>query len=69
MVSKLVRAVTQIKVSIMFYYPQDFAMIVHNTEQHCRFGSALPLMNRMLPPGGNLPSVWEPLLRRLVKVN
>ena len=36
------RAVTQIKVAIMSYYPQYFAVITHNTEQHCGFGSALP---------------------------
>jgi len=60
--SQTVRAVTQLKVAIMSYYPQYFAMIAHNIEQHCSFGSALPLKNRILSPGGNLPPVWEPLL-------
>jgi len=32
----------------MSYYPQYFAVIAHNTEQQCGFGSALP-------------PVWEPL--------
>jgi len=41
-VPRLVRAVTQIKVAIMSYYPQYFAVNVHNTEQQCGFGSALP---------------------------
>jgi len=41
-VPKLVRAVTQIKVAIMSYYAQYFAVIAHNTEQHRGFGSALP---------------------------
>ena len=50
-VPKLVRAVTQIKVTIMSYYPQYFAVIAHNTEQHCGFGSALPPKNRILPGG------------------
>jgi len=40
-VPKLVRAVTHIKVEIVSYYPQYFAVIAHNTEQHCGFGSAL----------------------------
>jgi len=39
----------------MSYYPQYFAVIAHNTEQHCGFGSALPPKNRILPPGDNLP--------------
>jgi len=26
----------------MSYYPQYFTVIVHNTEQYCGFGSALP---------------------------
>ena len=37
---KLVRVVTQVKVTIMSYYLQYFAMIARNTEQH--FGSVLP---------------------------
>jgi len=42
-VPKFVRAVTQIKVAVMSYryYPQYFAVIAHNTEQHCGFSSAL----------------------------
>jgi len=40
-VPKLVRDVTQIKVAIMSHYPQYFAVIAHNTEQHCGFGSVL----------------------------
>ena len=72
MVPKLVRAVTQIKVLIMsYYYPQkifshfrskSIAVITHNTDQQCDFGSpAYPPKNRILSPGGNLPPVWEPL--------
>jgi len=61
MVSKLVRAVTQIKVPIMFYYLQYFAVIVHNTVQHCGFASALPPEGSHITPGDNLPPVWEPL--------
>jgi len=41
-VPKLVRAVAQIKVAIMSYYPQYFTVIAYNTEQHCCFGSVLP---------------------------
>jgi len=51
-VPKLVRAVTQIKVAIMSYYPQYFAVIVHNTEQHCGFGSALPPKESYISPRG-----------------
>jgi len=61
-VPKLFRAITQIAVGIVSYYPQYFAVIAHNTEQNCDFGSALPLKDRMLPPAGNLPPVWEPLI-------
>jgi len=46
-VPKLVRAVTENKVAIMSYYPQYFAVIAHNTEQHCGF--ALPLWFRVTP--------------------
>jgi len=56
-VPKLVRVVTQIKVVIMSYYPQYFAVIAHNIEQHCGFGSALPLKNRISPPGVIYPGV------------
>jgi len=45
-VPKLIRAVTQIKVAIMSYYPQYFASVKkatsYNTEQHCGFRSSLP---------------------------
>ena len=51
-VPKLVRAVTQIKVAIMFYYPQYFAVITHDTEQHCGFGSASPREELHISPGG-----------------
>ena len=61
MVPKLVRAVTQIKAAIMSYYPQYFAVIAHNIEHHCDFGSALPPEELHIIPGGNLPPVWEPL--------
>jgi len=52
-VPKLVRAVPQIKAAIRSYeyYPQYFAVIAHNIEQHCCFGSALPPKDRILPPG------------------
>jgi len=49
---KLVRAVTQIKVAIMSYYPQYFAVIAHNTEQHCGFGSVLPPEESHIIPRG-----------------
>ena len=55
MIRKLVRAVTEIKVSIMPYYLQYFTVIAHNIEQHCGFGSALS----PITSGGNLPPVWE----------
>jgi len=68
-VPKLFRAVTQIKIAIRSYYPQYFAVIAHNIEQNCGFGSALspeqshyPLNNRTLPLGSNLPPAWEPLI-------
>jgi len=41
-VLKHVRTVALIKVAIMSYYPYYFAVIAHNTEQHCGFGSAVP---------------------------
>jgi len=52
MVPKPVRAVTQITVATMSYYPQYFKVIAHNTEKHCGFGFAYPPKNRILPPGG-----------------
>jgi len=43
MVLKLFRTLTPIKLALMsYYYPQYFAVIAHNTEQHCGFGSAFP---------------------------
>jgi len=36
----------------MSYYPQYFAVITHNTEQHCGFGSALPPEESHITPGG-----------------
>jgi len=52
-VPKLVRAVTQMKVAIMSYYPQYFAVIAHNIEQHCGLGSALlPEESRITPSLG-----------------
>jgi len=51
-VPKLVPTVTQIKVVIMSYYPQYFAVIAHNTEQHCGFGSVLPPEESHITPGG-----------------
>jgi len=60
-VPKLVRTVTQIKVAILSYYLNKFfwyfrliissAMITHNTEQHCDFGSALPIEESHITPG------------------
>jgi len=49
-VPKLVRAVTQIKVVIMSYFPQYFAVIAHNIEQHCGFGSTLTLKESHITP-------------------
>jgi len=61
-VPKLVWAVTQIKATIMSYYPQYFAVIAHNTEQHCDFGSALLPEESHITPGGVIyPTLWEPL--------
>jgi len=60
-VPKLVQAVTQIKVAIVSYYPQYFAVIAHNTEQHCGFGSALPPEKSHITPRSNLLPVWETL--------
>ena len=51
-VPKLVRGITQIKVAIMSYYPQYLAVIAHNVEQHCVFGSALPPEGLHITPGG-----------------
>jgi len=38
-------------VAIMSYYPQCFAVIAHNTEQQCGFGSALPPEESHINPG------------------
>jgi len=54
-VPKLFRAFSQIEVTIRCYYPQYFAVIAHNVEQNCDFGSALPPKNNILLLGGNLP--------------
>jgi len=51
--SKLVRAVIQIKVAVMSYYPQYWAVITHRKPLRFWF---------CIIPGGNLPPVWEPLL-------
>ena len=40
----------------------SFAVIAHNTEQHCGFGSALPPQKPHITPGGQFTPVWEPLL-------
>jgi len=61
-VPKLFRAVTQIEVVIRSYHPQYFAVIAHNIEQNCGFGSAFPPKNRILPLGANLPPVWKSLV-------
>jgi len=61
-VPKLLPAVTQIKVAIMFLLlSSNSAMIAHNTEQHCGFGSVLPPEESHITPQGNLSPVWEPL--------
>jgi len=64
-VPKFVRAVTHIKVAIMPYYPQCFAVIAHNIE-HCGFGSTLPLeeYNRILPPGVIYPQFEKHCIMR-----
>jgi len=36
----------------MSYYPQYFAVITHNIEQNCGFGSALPLEELHIILGG-----------------
>jgi len=51
-VPKLIRAVTQTKAAIMPYYPQYFALIAHNTEQHSGFSSALPPKESHITPWG-----------------
>jgi len=51
-VPKSVRAATQIKVAIKPNYPQYFAVITHNIEQHCGFGSTLPLKESYNTPEG-----------------
>ena len=48
-VPKLVRVVTQIMVAIMSYYLRHKK---NNSEQHCGFGSALPLEELHITPGG-----------------
>jgi len=55
-VPKLVRAVTHIKAANMSYYRQYFAVIAHNLEQHCGFGSALPPKNHTFPLRDNFTS-------------
>jgi len=42
----------------------SFAVIAHNTEQQCGLVPRYPQKNRILPPRGNLPPVWEPLFYR-----
>jgi len=39
----------------MSYYPQYVAVIAHNTEQHCGFGSALHPKESPITPRGILP--------------
>jgi len=56
-VPKLVRAVTQIKERLCLNYPQYFAVIAHNIEQHCGFVSALPPEESHITPGGDFPPV------------
>jgi len=51
-VPKLVRAVTQIKAAIMSYYPQYFAVIDHNKEKYCDFGSTLSFEESHITPKG-----------------
>jgi len=51
--SQLVRIVTQIKVAIvLLVYPKNFAVIAHNTEQHCGFGSGFQPEESHITPGG-----------------
>ena len=65
MVPKLVRAVTQIKVAIISYHLQYFAVIVHNTKEHCGFGSALhPKKSHIIPRGVISPSLGTTGLQR-----
>jgi len=52
-VPKLVRAVSQIKVAIIFCFPERFTAKAHDAEQHCGFGSALPLEESHITLGGN----------------
>jgi len=40
----------------------SFAVIAHNTEEHCGLVLRYPSKNRILPPGGSLSPVWEPLI-------
>jgi len=64
-VPKLVRAVAQIKVAIISYHRQYFAVIAHNTKQHCGFGSALhPKKSHIIPRGVISPSLGTTDLQR-----
>jgi len=49
-VPKLVPTVTEIKALIMSYYLRYFAVIAHNTEQSCGFGSASPTKESDITP-------------------
>ena len=51
----------QVRDYVLLLYPQYFAVIAHNTEQHCGFGSALPPEESHITTGGNLSPVLEPL--------
>jgi len=56
MFPKLVRPITQIKVAaIMSNNLNYFAVIAHNTEQHCGFVSVLSLEASHITLGGNYP--------------
>jgi len=47
----------------MSYYPQYFAVVTHNIEQPCDFGSALPPEELHITPGGQfIPSLGTTVL-------
>jgi len=60
-VPKFVGAFAQIKVAIISYYPQYFAVIAHNTEKIVVLVPCYSTKNHTLPPGFYLHHVWEPL--------
>lgn len=55
---KLLRTVTRIKEGFTSYYPQYFAVTGHNTDEHCGFGSTVPLEKSHVIPCGLFAPSW-----------